>query len=384
MDVINVCTPGHADPYDSFGLIACQLARHLSALGCYINLIAVGNRVLDTQPADVRAVAEQPVKAAFGGILGGYPTVYRHYGALANIGRRVAVCMFESTVLPRGWVDTLNELNAVIVPSQFCETVFMNCGVTTPIHVVPLGVGDVYRPAGRAPGRPFTFLAFLDRGLRKGGVTALQAFYRAFGDDPAYRLILKRRKSHVQTQIINANVEEIAQDMTDQELYELYLKCDCLVNPNKGEGFGLIPREFAATGGISLATNWGGTADDIGLWGVPLPYKLVPADWSRVKSLAGQSLGEWAEVDVDDLAVTMRSVADNRVYHQWIAAQVAPAVRELYDWRKFAERVYEVWRAEPCSTFGFGSMSTVPGDGDGRVFHNRGMSGSGYEIPLPA
>lgn len=364
MNVINVCTPGHVDPYDSFGLIACQLARHLSALGCYVNLIPVGKRVLDHQPVDVRAIAEQPVRAAFGGVLLGYPTVYKHYGALANIGRRVAVCMFESTILPAGWVDLLNDLDAVSVPSRFCEDVFMNNGVTTPIHVVPLGVGEVYKPAGRAPGRPFTFLAFLDRGLRKGGIAALQAFYRAFGDDPAYRLILKRRKTHVEAEITNPNVEVIAQDMTDQELYELYLQCDVLVNPNKGEGFGLIPREFAATGGISLATNWGGTADDIGLWGVPLPYKLVRADWSRVKSLAGQELGEWAEVDTDELAHVMRHVADRREMYRFIAAQVAPTVRTLYDWRTFAERVHEIWRAEPCSIFSGGSILTVPGDGD--------------------
>lgn len=361
MDVINVCTPGHADPYDSFGLIACQLARHLSALGCYVNLIPVGNRVMGTQPADVRAVTEQPIKAAYGGVLLGYPTVYKHYGALANIGRRVAVCMFESTKLPRGWADTLNELAAVIVPSRFCEDVFLNNGVTTPIHVAPLGVGDAYKPAGRAPGRPFTFLAFLDRGLRKGGITALQAFYRAFGDDPAYRLILKRRKGRpndIRSEITNPNVEEIAQDMTDQELYELYLRCDVLVNPNKGEGFGLIPREAAAAGCISLATNWGGTADDIGLWGVPLPYKLVPADWSRVKSLAGQELGEWAEVDTDELAGVMRRVADNREFYSFIARLAAPQVREMYDWRRFAERVYEVWRGETCSIFSGGSIPT--------------------------
>lgn len=343
MDVINVCTPGHVDPYDSFGLIACQLALHLSALGCYVNLIAVGNRVMDTQPADVRAVAEQPIRAAYGGILLGWPTVHPHYGQLANIGRRVAVTMFESSVCPATWPPILNELDAIITPSRFCEDVFLNCGVTTPIHVAPLGVGEIYRPAPRKPGRPFTFLAFLDRGLRKGGLVAMHAFIQAFGDDPNYRLILKSRKSKVEAQITNPNITLIQRDMTERELYELYLECDVLVNPNKGEGFGLLPLEFVSSGGIALATDWGGTGDYIRKIGVPLPYRLVKSDWRGHKTLGGQELGDWAEIDPDEVGEVMRRVADNREMHRWIAAQVAPQVRELYDWRRFAERVYEVW-----------------------------------------
>jgi glycosyltransferase involved in cell wall biosynthesis len=346
MDVINVCTPGHADPYDSFGLIACQLARHLTTLGAYVNLLPLGSRVMDSQPADVRSIAEQPIKGAYGGILLGWPTVHPHYGQLANIGRRVAVTMFESSRLPSGWTERLNTLDAIVVPSRFCEDVFLNCGVTTPIHVIPLGIGEAYKPAGRATDRPFTFLAFLDRGLRKGGLVALQAFQMAFGDDPAYRLILKSRRSKVNAEITNPNITLIQRDMTEQELYELYLECDCLVNPNRGEGFGLLPLEFAATGGIALATDWGGTGDYIRRIGVPLPYRLVKADWRGHKTLGGQELGNWAEVSPDEVAEVMRRVADNRSMHSFIARLSAPVVREQYDWRTFAERVYEVWRGE--------------------------------------
>lgn len=345
MNILNICAPGHLDYYDSFGLIAIQLARHLSALGAYVNLWSIGDRKPASLPADMLPIVNQPMRLAMGGLLLGHPTGYKYYPEpAAQMGRRVAITMFESTKLPGGWVEVLNGLDAVIVPSTFCLDVFRNAGVTAPIHLVPLGVGDVYKPAGRAPGRSFTFLAFLDRGLRKGGVTALQAFVRAFGDDPAYRLILKQREVVLKAEILNPNVEVVYQDMTDQELYQLYLRADCLVNPNKGEGFGLIPREFAATGGIAMATNFGGTADDIGLWGVPVPYTLVPADWSKAKRLAGQDLGEWADVDIDELAALMRQVADQRVAHSWIAAHVAPQVRKLYDWRRFAEKVYSVWR----------------------------------------
>ncbi|MCL4863385.1 MAG: glycosyltransferase family 4 protein [Caldilineaceae bacterium] len=346
MQSINVCTPGHLDMADSYGLIAGQLARHLTALGCHVNLLALGDNQHPNQPADVAAITGQPMRAALGSISLGYPTGYHRYPAIAQVGPRVALTMFESTRLPAGWAEVLNTMDAVITPSQFCREVFQRCGVTAPmqVHVVPLGVSEVYRPAQRKTDGPFTFLAFMDRGLRKGGLTALQAFLRAFGDDSNYRLILKGRTPKVGMSLTNENVEVIQRDMSELELHELYLSAHCLVNPTKGEGFGLIPREFAATGGISLSTGWGGTADDIAQWGIPIPYRLVKADWRGAKALEGQDLGDWAEVDSMELAALMRYVALERERLLRQAHNQAPQVRRLYDWRRFAERVLDLWK----------------------------------------
>jgi glycosyltransferase involved in cell wall biosynthesis len=370
--ILNVCTPGHLDPYDSYGLIACQLLRHLSALGAHVNLWAMGERKPDSLPADLAALVEQPMRAVMGGILLGYPTGFKHFPYVAQMGRRVAITMFESSRLPSGWVDELNQCAAVITPSTFCREVFLDCGITSPIHVIPLGVNPIYKPAEREPDHPFTFLAFLDRGLRKGGIAALQAFVRAFGDDPAYKLILKRRSGKLPAIVDNPNIEIISQDMTEDELYALYLQADCLVNPNKGEGFGIIPREFAATGGISLATGWGGTADRIGLWGVELPYTLERADWSGAKNLQGQDLGFWAEPDIEGIARIMRHVADNRETYHDRAAQRAEMVRRLYDWRAFAIRVLDVWGGDPSwQTYGSLSPTSITfGDGEVQLWRS--------------
>jgi glycosyltransferase involved in cell wall biosynthesis len=114
-----------------------------------------------------------------------------------------------------------------------------------------------------------------------------------------------------------------------------------MVNANLGEGFGLIPREFAATGGPTLATNWGGTADDIDEWGIPIPYNMAPA-WKGHDVHEG--LGEWAEPDVDALATLMREVSDYRGLFAELAMEKAPRLHELYSWRNFARGVYEVWK----------------------------------------
>jgi glycosyltransferase involved in cell wall biosynthesis len=343
MTTITVYATKHFDYADSYGLIACQLARHLTALGAHVNAVALGKTVMENQPEDVRAVTSRPLHPSLGGIVTGYPTTYGYHSSLLHLGPRVAVTMFESTKLPEGWVEPLNSMDAVVVPSQFCADVFRQCGVTAPVHVVPLGVSDVYQPVARPAGQPLTFLAFLDRGARKGGIVALQAFLRAFGDDTNYRLILKSRDSKTPFTFSNPNVDVMQRDMSEAELYELYARCDVLINPHKGEGFGLLPREFAATGGIALTTAWSGTLDGLGLWGWPLPYTLERADWQGNTRLEGQDLGEWATCDPEAVAERLRQVAANLDVFRTMARNQAAHVQRMYSWRTFAKQVLQIW-----------------------------------------
>lgn len=348
MDAVNVCFPGHIDPYDSYGLIGCQLARYLSRTGVHTNLLAMGRRELDSQDSELAALVTKPMLVALGAIFLGYPTGYKnHANPLAHLGPRICITMFESSKILPAWIAPLNEMDAVIVPSRFCADVFRECGVSAPIHVVPLGVGEVYQYQERSQGRPLTFLAFLDRGARKGGLVATKAFGRAFGEDMNYRLLLKARtpkNKDVTVDYVEPNIEIIDRDMSEQELYELYLSCDVLINPHKGEGFGLIPREFAASGGLALTTAWSGTAGEIDHWGVPLPYTLEKATWPGHKRLEGQDLGDWAAVDVDRLATQLQTVAASFDYYRSLLPGKAWWARRLYSWPTFAERVLEIWK----------------------------------------
>jgi len=342
---LNVFLPGHIDPYDSYGLIGCQLARHLARAGTYVNLFAMGKREMDSHDPELNAIVQQPIAPAFGGIFLGYPTGYdKHENALGQIGPRVCITMFESSKIPPAWVPPLNEMDAVIVPSWFCADVFRECGVTAPVHVVPLGVGECYRYAPRPSSGPLTFLAFMDRGARKGALVALQSFLMAFGESLDYRLILKTRKRKTPLEFTNPNIEVVQEDLSEEELCKLYQRCHVLINPHKGEGFGLIPREFAASGGLSLTTKWSGTADGVNQWGLPLPYSLEAADWSGIERFEGMDLGEWAKVDPAQVAPILRHVAD-----RWDALAVtlrakAQAASSLYRWQTFAEQVIEIWK----------------------------------------
>lgn len=329
MDRLNIFSPSF-DPCDSYGRLANELATGIEAQGGSVN------RIGGDAP-------DRPIRPVFGGLLLGYPTLYGAYGALASTGPRVAVTMFESTILPPGWVENLNRCDAVVVPSSWCADVFRANGVRVPVHTVPLGVSDAFlQYRQRNPQRqPFTFLAIADRGQRKGWLDVGLAFDQAFGQDPAYRLIFKSRRLPIR--ISNPNIEVIAADYSDAELAALYTRAHVMVFPARGEGFGLPPREFAGTGGLALATNWSGLADDIEHWGVPINrFSLTPA-WSERNDWHGQ-LGVWAAVDVAELAQQMRIVAEHYAVYAERLDNTAAFVRETYSWTRFANRVYDIWK----------------------------------------
>src|SRR5574343_2099652 len=55
--------------------------------------------------------------------------------------------MWESTKLPPGSAEVLNQAEVVIVPSKWCETCFSASGVRSPIRVAQLGIyTDIFKP----------------------------------------------------------------------------------------------------------------------------------------------------------------------------------------------------------------------------------------------
>jgi len=353
-DVISVYAPSY-DPYDGYGRMMLELVYHLSAQGIHVNPMTVprGKVFYDTHSPALRELLNRPIKATVGGIVMGYPTLYEEYGELAKAGPRIAITMFESTKLPEGWVAALNQCDAVIVPAKWQVEAFRDCGVHVPMHVVPLGVSETFKPvngmvqrpvrdhAGRTAREPYTFLTIGDRGAaRKGWDVAMLAFVEAFGDRDDVRLLVKTREKQFAYEMKNANIEVLQADLDEYGLNDLYNAVDCMVFPSRGEGFGLPPREFAATGGPALATEW--WADDIQQWGYRIEYKMKTA-WGEHSKFKG--LGRWAEPDGAHCTKQMLHVFNqdpNIVAYMGMRSMLA--VRKLYSWATFAERVWGIWQ----------------------------------------
>jgi glycosyltransferase involved in cell wall biosynthesis len=332
MGVVNIFTPTW-DACDSYGRVAHELAAGLETHGYHVNRF--GDNAPDKKPF---------IRLCFGGIFLGYPTMHQDFiddFPLAGSGPRLAITMFESTQLPDGWRESLNECDAVIVASQFLANVFKNAGVGTPLEVVPLGISKPFMETvtPRTANEPLTFVCIGDRGNRKNWQKVIFAFVRAFGSDERFRLVIKSRS--LPLRLVNKNIEIVAEDFTDEQMATFYRKAHVMVFPSSGEGFGLPPREFAATGGVSLVTNWGGTADDLHEWGIPLPCTLTDA-WSDKPEWFGKQ-GQWADIDVDMLADQMRHIADRYQHYVDFGVRAAGFVRSHYRWQMFANRVQAKW-----------------------------------------
>lgn len=260
------------------------------------------------------------------------------YPDVPHSANDVILTMWESTCLPPKWVDAINTYRACIVPSRWCADVFRANGVTVPLHVVPLGVSDIFHYTPRSQGRPFTILALADRGRRKHWDTTVFAFIKAFGADPHYQLILKTRRLNA-LRLGNPNITVLADDLEEQAIAQLYAACDCMAFPSAAEGWGFPPREFAATGGDVLATRWSGTADDLDAWGIALDdFQMEPAfrmddHWSNYDA------GVWAAPSVDELAEKMRWCAAHRATVSERGYQAASAIGHLYSWHTCASAI---------------------------------------------
>lgn len=335
MTAITICTPNWHIA-ESYGRIANELRNGLTRRGYHVNTVG-------------KDAPEVKFEMTYGGIFLAYPNHAINYGAISRMGEKLFVTMFESDQLPDGWVEALNQSKAAIVPSQWCKDVFKDSGVTVPVHVVPLGVSEAYQYTERPIEVPDDYVHnFLAIGLfnaRKGYTTLCKAFYLAFNDDPNYQLTFKNRGGDI-PEIKNFDAPTITwlrEDFTDAEMNEFYGKFDYMVFPSHGEGFGLPPREFAATGGISLVSNYSGLKDDLDVWGQAIPVTETEPGWSASVSPELNGVGEWAHIDEDVLAERLKYIVENRAKLLKQSSLVSRNTRALYSWDDFTTKVLEIW-----------------------------------------
>lgn len=327
MNVVTMASPTW-NKSESYGRIACEGRDYLQKKGVIVNTIGAD------APNDL-------FLPTLTNILHGYPTNFKDFSDIANYGIKIVQTAWESTVLPPKWAENLNACTAVLVPCHWNAEVFKACGVTVPVHVVAEGISQEFHYQERHQRDVFRFIAIGDRGQRKGFIEAISAFFMAFGKRTDVELVIKSRSLAENSPLLhltNSNIKVINEDYTDEQMQALYASCDCMIFPAHGEGFALPPREFAASGGIALATNYGGMADDIEGWGIPLPYKLVEA-WPFHPDFKG--LGEWPDADMEATADLMKKFSEMSLEgRNQIGKRFSDAALKLYQWNNYGESLY--------------------------------------------
>lgn len=241
-----------------------------------------------------------------------------------NIGITAAV---ETDKCNPAWVDAVNRMSLVIVPSEHVKKTLTTSGnVTTPIHVI----GEWFIPEILTNKMSleldlktnFNFLIVSQMTAqnsaddRKNILDTLKWMLDVFKDDKDVGIILKTnfgRGTKIDRRFTQDNVEKFINQnrkgqfpriyllhgtMSSEEIAQLYRHptIKCYVNLTRGEGFGLPILEAAAAEIPVIATNWSAHLDFMKLGKfVAVDYTLVDIPASKIDNNIFVSNTKWAQ-----------------------------------------------------------------------------------------
>jgi glycosyltransferase involved in cell wall biosynthesis len=222
--------------------------------------------------------------------------------------------------------------------------------------VVPLGVQpEILSEPAPFPLRTRKRFKFLFVGgtiARKGIDLLLEAYTRAFSRNDDVCLVIKdfgtnsfyRSQTYgtiigeLQRDTRAPEIEYIPDELTPDQLRDLYHSCDCLAHPYRGEGFGLPIAEAMACGLPVIVPDQGGASDfctaETALL-VASQRKIAPV---RVDdALAAVATPWWIEVKLPELRARMRAAYENPETTTAIARRGQELIRSRFTWNRAAE-----------------------------------------------
>ncbi len=271
-------------------------------------------------------------------------------------GYHIGYSVWETSRLPQHFHALINQLDKVLVPTEFNRSVFEQSGISIPIDVVPHILGDTIRlPAERADKTQsgqinnFVFYTINEWGARKAMWTLLHCYLKAFSHDDPVELCIKTSltgPAHEQDSDVHdtemliqqikdqyprpAKIRLIRGNVEQQEITSLHHNSDCYISTTHSEGWGLGAFEAAGYGNPVIMTGWGGQLDylpdDLAYL---INYHLVSVEDKRgANSYSADQC--WAMVDEAHVVELMREVYLHRECAQERAHRLAQKLGKEY------------------------------------------------------
>lgn len=263
---------------------------------------------------------------------------------------RIGYTVFEYTRLAKDWVNGLSQVDAIWTTSVWGKSVIVSHGLDAgQIEVVPEGFDPQIFHAGlraqrKDRERVFRFLTVGKWEVRKGQVDLLRAYAQAFRNEKDVELVMMCDNPFVpgfsvQNEIAKLGLGKtapikVAKPLaTDAEMALAYAAADCFVLPTRAEGWGLPIMEAMACGTPVITTRYSAIteyASDDNAYLLD-PVRMVPVFDPLFFPQAGAA-GEWAEVDIDQLADRMRFVYENRDEAEALGRVAAAEMAQRWTW----------------------------------------------------
>lgn len=245
--------------------------------------------------------------------------------------------MWETTTLPPGSVELMNEAEVVVVPCKWNACCFSACGVTKPIRVVPLGIDpSIYsmKLNTNATDGPFKFGCagrWFHGAERKGINETVDLFQRAFPDRRDVLLECKIFADCPSPELADDRITFHKVFWSDEQLAAWYQSLDCFVSLATAEGWGLHQHQAMAMGRPLISPKFGGVAeffDDRA--GYPVRFNLEPVPQPN----RFRYIGHWSKCDDADVIKQMRRAASNRMESEQ-KGQEAARLAGRFTWENF-------------------------------------------------
>jgi glycosyltransferase involved in cell wall biosynthesis len=278
-------------------------------------------------------------------------------------GKHVAFPIFELDRLDAAEIHHLNQMDAVLVCSQWAAGVVASSGVSVPIIVAPLGVdrsifhesiAEGQGPTRDQPAEPGPTI-FVNNGKwewRKGHDFLLQAFCNAFTASDNITLKLLSRSYILSDEgndswarvflgsSIGTRVQLVPRLASQRDVAALLADCDCGVFPSRAEGWNLGLLECMSMGLTVIATNYSAHTEFV----EPANCRLVQIDETEPPP-AGDVLwgtGNWGKLggsQMEQMVYHLREVHRLKQEGSLRRNDAGIATAKKFTWRRTAEAV---------------------------------------------
>ncbi|MEJ0063413.1 MAG: glycosyltransferase family 4 protein [Alphaproteobacteria bacterium] len=267
-------------------------------------------------------------------------------------GKKIIACWaWELPDIPADWRWGLPFAHEIWGLSRFTADAIAR-HTALPVKVTPLPVvkGEASPPEARPWVKPkgvFAALTMFNMAsgfTRKNPLGAVEAFKKAFGDDPGCMLLIKTVNGQHYPEGLEelrraigdaANIRLMDKTFTAAETSSLIEECDAVLSLHRAEGFGLVPAEAMRRGKPVVATGWSGNMDFMNAENsCPVGYRLAPAhDPQRTYDHAAQN---WAEPDTDEAAACLRRLRTDPAFAAKLGVRAAEDAEKLWNLETYA------------------------------------------------